>query len=380
MRLFVKCLKFEQETTKQLFRNPYFWNMQSARNKKEKKDPGEVLVTHFKQLKADIESLNLKPVYILMGDEGYFLDLLSDMFEKLIPDDGFREFNFNVLYGKEATAEDVISIARSYPMMADRRVVILKEAQQFKDWEKLATYIQKPVETTVLVIVHRNGAIDGRKKWAKDVLNGPKSEVFESVRLDENRIIDWIITHFKRHRIKVDLKAAIILYELIGSDMSRLYNEIEKMVISLPPNSEVRVEEITGSVGMSKEYSPFDLQTALINRNVERSYRIMHFFSKPPAVEQLPVIIATLYSFFGKIALFHRLASSGKIRSKNDAFKYIRVYDMDEFIRATKVYSFDKCKQVIHLLHTTDLKFKGVDSGTADKAALLKEMVYHILH
>jgi DNA polymerase-3 subunit delta len=354
--------------------------MQSARNKKETKNSSEVLVTHFKQLKADIESLKLKPTYVLMGDEGYFLDLLSDMFEKIIGDDGLREFNFNVLYGKEANAEDVISIARSYPMMADRRVLILKEAQQFRDWEKLATYIQKPVHSTVLVIVYRNGTIDGRKKWAKDILQGKYVEVFESKRLDENRIIDWIITHFKRHRIKVDLKAAIILYELIGSDMARLYNEIEKMVIALPPNSEVRVEEITGSIGMSKEYSPFDLQGALINRNVDRSYRIMQFFSKPPAVDQLPVIIATLYSFFCKIALFHRLASSGKIRSKNDAFQYIRVYDMDEFIRATKVYSFDKCKQVIHLLHTTDLKFKGVDSGTADKAALLKEMVYHILH
>lgn len=354
--------------------------MQSTKYKKEKKDPGELLVTHFKQLKADIESYKLKPVYVLMGDEGYFLDLISDMFEKLIGDDGFKEFNFNVLFGKETSAEEVISIARCYPMMADRRVLILKEAQQFREWEKLAQYIKKPVDSTVLVIVYRNGTIDRRKKWAKDVLISPKVEVFESVRLDENRIIDWIVTHFKRHRIKVDLKAAIILYELIGSDMSRLYNEMEKMAIALPPNSEVRVEEITRSVGMSKEYSPFDLQAALINRNVERSYRIMYFFSKSPAVEQLPVIIATLYSFFCKIALFHRLASSGKIRSKNDAFQYIRVYDMDEFIRATQVYSFDKCKQVIHLLHTTDLKFKGVDSGTADKAALLKEMVYHILH
>ncbi|MCX7744061.1 MAG: DNA polymerase III subunit delta [Flavobacteriales bacterium] len=355
--------------------------MQSASYKKDKKvDSGEVLVTRFKQLKADIESFKLKPVYVLMGAEGYFLDLISDMFERLIPDDGFKEFNFNVLYGKDATAEDVISIARSYPMMADRRVLILKEAQQFKDWEKLATYIQKPVDTTVLVLVHRNGAIDGKKKWAKDILNGPRVEVFESVRLNENRIVEWIITHFKRHRIKVDSKAAYVLYELIGSDMSRLYNEIEKMVISLPPNSEVRVEEITGSVGMSKEYSPFDLQSALINRNKDRAYRIMHFFSKPPAVEQLPVIIATLYSFFCKIAMFHRLASSGKIRSKNDAFKFFRVYDMEEFIRATKVYDFYKCKQVIHLLHITDLKYKGVDSGTADKAALLKELIYHILH
>jgi len=353
--------------------------MQSARYK-ETKDSYEVLVTHFKQLKADIESLKLKPVYVLMGEEGYFLDLLSDMFEKLIGDDGLREFNFTILYGKEISAEDIITTARSYPIMTDRRVLIVKEAQHFRDWEKLVSYIQKPVESTVLVMVYRNGMIDGKKKWAKNILQGKHVEVFVSRRLDENRIIDWIISHFKRHKIKVDLKAAIILYELIGSDMARLYNEIEKMVIALPPNSEVRVEEITGSVGLSKEYSPFDLQKALVNRNMDRSYRIMQFFSKPPAVEQLPVIIATLYSFFCKIALYHRLASSGKIRSKYDVLKYIKVHDMDEFIRATKVYSFGKCKEVIHLLHTTDLKFKGVDSGTADKAALLKEMVYHILH
>lgn len=341
----------------------------------------ELFKERIKKLKSDIAQKQLKPVYILMGEESYFIDVLLKEFEEnLIDEDGFKEFNQTVLYGKEATIEDIISIARSYPMMADRRLVILKEAQQFKDLDMLETYITKPVSTTVLVICHMHKMIEAKKTKIKNILASKNVEVFRAERLEENDIIDWIKIHFSRKKIRIDSKAAIVLYELIGNDMMRLYSEIEKMSISLEPGSEVKVEEISGSVFNSKEYGPFELQTALTNNNHERAYKIMQYFSQPRNIDMLPVIIAGLFSFFCKIMTFHTEASRNNIKQESDIRKFLNVYDLKEFVKATRIYDFGRCKKIIHLLHQTDMKFKGVDMAGTDKTGLVKELVYHLLH
>jgi len=333
------------------------------------------------KIKEDIAQKKTKPVYILMGEESYFIDVVTKEFEdNFIGEDGFREFNQTVLYGKETSVEDIISVARSYPMMAERRLVILKEAQQFKDLELLETYISKPVSSTVLVICYMHKKLEAKKTATKKMLSSKNVYTFVAERLNEDDIINWISISFKRKQIQIDLKASIVLHELIGNDMSRLHSEIEKMSLSLEPGSEVKVEEVSGSVFMSKEYGPFDLQSALSKNNRERAYKIMHYFSQPRNIDMLPVILSSLYSFICKIMIYHTEASRQNIKKPADIYNYTKVFDLNEFSNAVRVYSFDRCKKIIRVLHETDLKLKGVDMAGTDKTGLMKELVYHLLN
>jgi DNA polymerase-3 subunit delta len=335
----------------------------------------------FRRIQQDILNKRYKPVYILSGTESYYIDLLTQHFENdVISEEEFKEFNLNIVYGKDTTAEGIISIAKSYPMMAERRLLIIKEAQSFKDLDLLESYILKPVASTILVICYKHGKIDSRKKALKNILSAKNIEVFVSDKLNENEIIDWIAKQFNRRKIKIDLKAAFILYELMGDNLSLIYNEIEKMTIALPPGSEVRAEEISSNIGSSKEYNAFELQAALINKNIERSYKIINYFSLPSNQKEIPMIIGALHSFFVKILIYHIEFSKGKIKRDGDVYNYFKVFDLNEFIKATKKFHFKKSQDIIHQLLITDLKFKGVDHTSSDRSGLLKELVFKILH
>jgi len=330
----------------------------------------------YRQILADLKDRKYKPVYILMGQEAYFIDLISNYIADTVLDDAEREFNQTIIYGKDATAENVIATVRSYPMMASRRVVILREAQQFKDLDKLEAYLQKPVETTILVICHKYGSIDKRKKFFKSIEKNRNLLLYEAKPMNTEDVIGWIVQKFRQRKIRVEEKAAYILTELLGNDLHKLANEIEKMVLLLPEGSEVRAEEVTSNVGMSRDYNVFELQSALAHKNAVRAFRIVNHFAKNPNSMPLPMVMGTLYSYFSKLLLVQR----EKPKSEREIYGMVKVFDMKEFQVALKNYSFNKVVRVMQHLHEYDLRSKGVNNQSSTDGALLTELVYKILN
>lgn len=330
----------------------------------------------YRQILADLKERKYKPIYVLMGEEAYFIDLISNYIADTVLDESEREFNQTIIYGKDATAENIIANVRSYPMMANHRVVIIREAQQFKELDKLEAYFLRPVQSTIFVICHKYGSIDRRKKFFKSIEKNPNVLLYNAEPMTTEDVIGWIVQKFRQRKIRIEDRAAFVLTELLGNDLHKLANEIEKMVLLLPEGSEVRIEEVTSNVGMSREYNVFELQSALANKNVSRAFRIVHHFARNPNAQPLPLVLGTLYSYFSKLLLVQR----EKPRSERDIYGMVKVFDMKEFQRALKNYPFPKLVRIMGHLHECDLRSKGVNNHSAGDGALLTELVYKILN
>lgn len=329
-----------------------------------------------KSIIDDFKKKKYKPVYFLMGDEPYFIDLISDYAEKNILDDSEKEFNQSVLYGGDVDVATIVSEAKRYPMMADVQVVIIKEAQNVKNIENLESYIQNPLTSTVLIICYKYKALDKRKTFPKTIAK--HGVLFESKRMYDNKVPDWISGYLKDKGYSGGPNSTTLLTEYLGADLGKIANELDKLMINLPAGSEITLDHIQQNIGISKDYNTFELNDALSKRDVVRANRIVNYFGSNIKEHPMPVTISALYGYFVKVMQYHFLQD----KSKESAARTLGVnpFFVQDYINAARNYSTAQVKSVISVLREFDLRSKGVDNSSADESELLKEMVYKILH
>jgi len=330
-----------------------------------------------KQIVADIKKGNTKPIYFLMGEEPYYIDAISSYIEKKILSEEEKGFNQMVLYGRDVTIEDIVSNAKRYPMMADKQVVLVKEAQDLsRTIEKLEVYVANPQPTTVLVICYKYKKLDKRKKLYKAIEK--VGVLFESKKLYDNQVPDWIRRVLAGKKYTISQKAAQMLVEFLGTDLGKINNELEKLQLVLPSGTEITPIHIEENIGISKDYNNFELRKAVGDRNVLKANRIINYFAQNPKDNPTVVTVSLLYNFFSQLLQYHALADKSQF-SVAKALK-INPFFVKEYQVAGKNYPMKKVSQVIALLRDADLKSKGVGASNLPQSDLLKELLFKMMN
>ncbi|EDP70600.1 hypothetical protein FBALC1_07573 [Flavobacteriales bacterium ALC-1] len=330
-----------------------------------------------KQLVAAIKKGDLKPIYFLMGEEAYYIDKISDFIEENVLHEAEKGFNQMVLYGRDTSIDDIVSNAKRYPMMAERQVVIVKEAQDLsRTIEKLAKYAENPQPTTVLVVNYKYKKIDKRKALYKTISkNG--GVVFESKKLYDNQVPDWIRRVLKGQDYDISPKAAQMLVEFLGTDLGKVNNELNKLKIVLPKGTQITPEHIEENIGISKDYNNFELRKAVGERNVIKAHKIAKYFADNPKDNPMVVTVSLLFSFFSQLLHLHGMHDKNP-RSVASALR-VNPYFVNEYLTAARNYPMKKVSSVIGLLREFDVKSKGVGSNAVPQGDLLKELLVRIL-
>ncbi|ARV05425.1 DNA polymerase III subunit delta [Polaribacter sp. SA4-10] len=333
-------------------------------------------MNEIRTIVSDIKSGNIKPIYFLMGEEAYYIDKISDFIEENILDEAEKGFNQQVMYGRDATIEDIVSSAKRYPMMAERQVLIVKEAQDLsRNIEQLVAYAENPQPTTVLVLNYKYKKLDKRKKLHKAIAK--TGLIFESKKLYENQVSDWIRRVLGGKKYQIEPKAAQMLVEFLGTDLSKISNELDKLMLILPKETIINDHHIEDNIGISKDFNNFELRKAVGEKNILKSNRIINYFAENPKNNPLVMTISLLNSFFTQLLMFHGL----KDKSKSSVVKALGVnpYFVDEYFLAGRNYPMRKVAQVIAFLRDADVKSKGVGASQSDED-ILKELLFKILH
>lgn len=329
-----------------------------------------------KQLVADIKNGQIKPIYFLMGEEPYYIDLISDFIEEHLLSEDEKGFNQIVLYGRDVTIDGIVENAKRYPMMSDRQVVIVKEAQDLsRTIEKLEPYANNPQLSTVLVLNYKYKKIDKRKALYKAI--NKNGVVYESKKLYENQVADWIRRVLAPKKYTISPKAAQMLVEFLGTDLSKINNEIEKLQIILPKGSEITPLDIEENIGISKDFNNFELRKAVGERNIVKAHQIINYFAENPKDNPMVVTVALLFNFFTQLLQFHGLADKSP-RHVASVLK-INPYFANEYISAARHFPMKKVSAVISILREFDVKSKGVGSNNVPQGDLLKELMSRIL-
>jgi len=331
----------------------------------------------FSQILTDLKNKTYKGVYFLMGEETYFIDEITNYLLDHVLTETEKVFNQVVLYGKDIDAIAIIDAARRFPMMANYQLVVVKEAQNIRNIEELIHYTDKPLKSTILVINYKYKTLDKRKKlYASVDKNGV---VFNAEKLYENKVPDWISKYLLQSGYTISPESAALLTEFLGNDLSKIANELSKLMISLPPASKkITTELIEKNIGISKEFNNFELQKALVARDVLKSNRIIDYFEKNPKDNPFILTISSLASFFQKIFTYHFL----KDKSKGSVAAALKInpYFVAEYEVAAKRYTPAKLVEVFSMLREYDLKSKGVGNSSASDGDLLKELIFKIIH
>ena len=325
----------------------------------------------------DIKTGNIKPIYFLMGEESYYIDKLSDYIEKKVLTEEEKGFNQTVLYGRDVTIEDIVSTAKRYPMMAERQVVIVKEAQDLlRTIDKLESYAENPMPTTVLVICYKYKSLDKRKKVTK--LIAKNGVVFESKKLYENQVGDWIKRVLAGKKYTIEPKATAMLVEFLGTDLSKINNELEKLQIILPVGSVINPMHIEQNIGFSKDFNVFELRKALGERNQLKAYTIAENFAQNPKDNPMVVTTSLVFGFFIQLLKYHGL----KDRNPKNVAAVIGVnpFFLKEYDVALKNYPMKKVSQIVAALRDIDVKSKGLGANALSQSDLLREMLYKIFN
>jgi DNA polymerase-3 subunit delta len=330
-----------------------------------------------KQLVADIKSGNLKPIYFLMGEEPYYIDKISDFIEANVLSEEEKGFNQMVLYGRDVTIEDIVSNAKRYPMMAERQVVIVKEAQDLsRTIEKLVSYAENPQPTTVLVINYKYKKIDKRKALYKSLKKD--NVVFESKKLYENQVVDWIRRTLSPKGYSIEPKAAQMLVEFLGTDLSKINNELEKLQLIINKDTQITPELIEVNIGISKDYNNFELRKAIGDKDHLKAYKIVNYFANNPKDNPMVVTVSLLFSFFSQLLHLHGLQDKSP-RAVAASLK-VNPYFVNEYITAARNYPMKKVSLIIATLREFDVKSKGVGANALPQGDLLKELMVKILN
>lgn len=349
----------------------------------------------FNQIMLDIGRRLYKPVYFLCGEEPYYIDLISDKIEATVLDEGEREFNQTVIYGKDTDLSSIIAQAKQFPMTSEYQVVIVKEAQNLKELNKsaddeddekplgksngaaqLLQYVQQPQASTILVFCYKYKTLDKRSSVAKAI---QKNAVYlEFKPLYDSQLPDWINSYIKEKKLSIHPKATLLLAESLGNDLSKIANEINKLTINLKEGTEITAELVQENIGISKEYNIFEFQDALAKKDVLKANRIINFFAANEKEHHPVMILGSLYSYFTKILKYHFLADKSKFAAAQALG--VNPFFVEGYARAAANYNTGKLKAIFEALKQCDLKTKGVSNNGISNGELLRELVYTILH
>lgn len=312
-----------------------------------------------------------KPIYWLEGEEEYFIDKVVDYAEHKILDESEAAFNLSIFYGKDAVWSDVVNACMRYPMFAERQVILLKEAQQMKDINKLEGYIERPLASTVFIVSYKEKKVDGRSKLAK--LLKEKGELLSTKKMYDNQLPEWTTDLVQSKGLSIQQKAVLLLVDHIGNDLSRIDNEIDKLALNLGTRKIITEDDVEKYVGVSKEYNPFELQNALAKKDLPKAIRIINYFEANPKAAPIQLVLPTLYTLFSKTYMVLGQNSSDE-RAVAQALG-INPFFVKEYMTAARNYGYQGVESALLLLHHYNLRSVGVgDTGTSD-AALMKELV-----
>jgi DNA polymerase-3 subunit delta len=323
----------------------------------------------------DIQLKKIAPIYLLHGDEPYYIDEISKALLENVLTEEERAFNQLIVYGKEADASLLISELNSFPVMATKRLVIIKEAQDFKSIDNLAGYCERPLDSTIFVICYKYGTLDARKKIVKGILKN--GVVFKSSKIKEYKLVDWITQAVKSKGFTISSKAAVLLAEFLGNDLSKINNELDKLGILLEPGTSINDVHIEKNIGVSKDYNVYELNNAVANKELEKAFKIIQYFEYNPKAARLTQVVSTLFRHFTQIMRIHFLPN----KSKESVAQYLKVhpYIAGELLKSAMLYSPQKIAKTIEVLYEYDLKGKGVGSSNVEPSELMKELVFKIV-
>lgn len=334
----------------------------------------------FESIMRDLRAGNYAPVYILMGEESYYIDKITDFIaaNALAPEE--RDFNQSVVFGADVSSNQIVDMAKRFPMMAERQVVIVKEAQNIKNWEKLERYVENPAKSTVLVLCHKNGSIDGRKKII------PKTAavgiVFESKKKRDYELPAFIEFYLKTNgQATIDNKSAQMIADHIGADLSRLTSELDKLVLSLPENDRrVTPDIVEERIGVSKDFNAYELRSAIVNRDVMKATRILYYFNDNPKAGNAYMLVPMLFSYFQNLLIAYYAPQP---KTDDSVAKWLDLrggWAAKDYIVGMRNYTAVKVMHIISKIREADAKSKGLDNPNTPVGELLRELIFFILH
>jgi DNA polymerase-3 subunit delta len=331
----------------------------------------------YEEIISDLKKRIFKPVYFLAGEEPYYIDLVTEYIEDKVLQEAEKSFNQVILYGEDTTVPAVIDASLRFPMMSSHQVVIVKEAQTLKKIEDLIFYVEKPLQSTILVINYKYKSIDKRTKFYKALES--QAVYFESPRLRDYQVPAWIERYLMTQGIKTDPSASALLTEYLGTDLHKIANELNKLVITLPAGKPVITTNlIEKNIGISKDYNNFELQKAVGERNIPKANMIVHYFANNTKDNPITLSIASLFSYFSKLLTYHYLTD----KSRNNVAAALKVnpYFVKDYEASASKYNVARTVQIISLLRTYDMKSKGYGDLSSEPGDLLKELVFKIMH
>jgi DNA polymerase III subunit delta len=324
---------------------------------------------------GDLKKNIYKPIYWLEGEENFFIDKIVHFAEHEILNESEAGFNLTVFYGKDADWTSVVNACRRYPMFSEKQVVLIKEAQEMRGIEKLESYIEKPLLSTILVVAYKNKKVDGRTKLAKIIKD--KGVLLTTKKLYDNELPDWTQQLVKSKGFTIAGKALFLLIDHIGNDLSRLNNEIDKLALNMGERKNITEDDIEAYVGVSKEFNVFELQHAIATRDLYKAIRIVQYFEANPKAAPLPLIFPSLYNFFSKVLMVYSVPA--KDEKSLAAAIGVHAFFAKDYLQAAKVYRQQQAENIILLLHEYNLKSIGINDSGTDDALLLKEMIVKIM-
>lgn len=326
----------------------------------------------------ELQAKQYRPVYYLMGDEAFYIDKIADYIIDNVLTDTEKEFNQTILYGADVDAATIINAAKRYPMMSEYQVIVVKEAQAVHNMEELVFYLQKPLKSTILVLCHKHGSLDKRKKLAAEIEK--VGVLYESKKLKDAQLPAFIAAYIKQKGFDIDQKATAMLAEFVGTDLSRLVGEIEKLIITSSENStKITPEQIEKNIGISKDYNNFELRSALVEKDVLKANKIVKYFEENPKTNPIQMTLSLLFGFYSNLMMAYYAPE--KSEQGIAAFLGLKSsWQAREYMAAMRKYSGIKTMQIISEIRTTDAKSKGVENSSLSDGDLLRELVFKILH
>ena len=340
-------------------------------------------MTLIKQIENDIKNNTFSPIYLLMGEEEYYIDYLTKLIQNNSLKDHEKDFNLNIVYGKDTSIADIISISKQYPVMSEKKLVIVKEAQDLvkndidgNSLDDLISYVNSPLDSTILVLNFKHKSLDKRKAIYKAILKN--GLVFESKKLYENQAQDWIVSYLKSFEFTIDKKSSFLITELLGTDINKIANELDKLIVLKSKVKTINSDDVEKFIGISKEFNVFELRKAIGEKNLFKCMKIIDYFSKNPKSNPIVVIVSLIFDFFVKLFIYHSLSDKSD-RSVASALK-VNPYFVKDYSSSAKNYSMKSISSKISILREFDLKSKGLGATNITNSDLLKELIFKLLH
>ena len=334
----------------------------------------------YESVMHDLKARDFKPIYYLMGDESYYIDKISDWIAENVLQPEEKDFNQTVLFGSDVNASQIVDAAKRYPMMSEYQVIIVKEAQNVKNVEPIEKYLKAPMSSTILVMCHKNGTIDGRKReYVKAIQQA--GVLFESKKLRERDLPSFIEQYLKGREASIDPKSTQMIADAIGADLSRLTGELDKVLLSLPESDRrVTPQVVEDQIGVSKDYNAFEFRDAIVNRNILKANQIIKYFDENPKAGGLYALLPMMFSYFQNLMLSYYCPQKGSQEALAQWLDMKSLWGARDYITGMRNYSGMKVMQIISKIREIDAKSKGLDNPNTAPGELMKELIFFTLH